>query len=256
PSDLAETDVAIGYSARAGLYILGVWLALFVAAIVTREVTEKRGWDILATFFYVGSIIFGGGPVVIPLLYNYIVTPGWADASDFLLGLAIINAMPGEATEGQSHSVAFYSVFLICPNFNFAAYCGAISMKGRGPAAAIGGALLAWIGIFAPGLLIQTGILPIWRAYRGLPAMKVVFRGFNAAAIGLVFTATFLLFEKGISVANDGSTDGAPYSVGSYPLYAAVVVVAFVAVGFLKLPAPLVIAAGGLVGIFDWLDYM
>jgi Chromate transporter len=59
------------------------------------------------------------------------------------------------------------------PNFNFAAFCGALALRKSGPAAALGGAAIAWAGIFVPGLLTIAGVLPLWHKYRGFPLMKV-----------------------------------------------------------------------------------
>jgi Chromate transporter len=59
------------------------------------------------------------------------------------------------------------------PNFNVAAYCGALAMRRYGLGAALIGAFLAWLGIFLPGLLIKSAVLPLWKRYRGFPAMKV-----------------------------------------------------------------------------------
>jgi Chromate transporter len=92
-SDIYNTSLGFGW--RTGVVIIAVWLLLFIGAVLLREYAEERAWQVLGTFFYVGTIVFGGGPVVIPLLYQYIVEPGWAEPSAFLLGLAIINSMPG-----------------------------------------------------------------------------------------------------------------------------------------------------------------
>ncbi|KAI8817086.1 chromate transporter-domain-containing protein [Fimicolochytrium jonesii] len=222
-----EPEISFSLSWKGGIAVLLVWLSLFLGAILLRSLVETRSWQVLGTFYYVGSIIFGGGPVVIPLLYNYIVTPGWASSSDFLLGLAIINAMPG-------------------PNFNFAAYCGALILRPYGLPLSILGALLAWLGIFLPGLLIKTGVLPLWRTYRGFPTAQIFFRGANAAAVGLVFTATYLLWEKAIAVGSEGA------GLGGYPVYVAWVGLVFVGVGFLKVPAPVMIAVGAVVGLVPY----
>lgn len=66
--------------------------------------------DLFATMYVAGTVIFGGGPVVIPLLRSYVVDPGWVSGRDFLLGLAIIQAFPGL-------------------NFNFGVYLGALAMQ-------------------------------------------------------------------------------------------------------------------------------
>lgn len=232
PVEIAPPEIYFSYTVKTGFYVLGAWLILFIISIVVARNTNNRYVDILTTFFYVGSIIFGGGPVVVPLLYNYLVPEGWMTNSEFLLGLAIINAMPG-------------------PNFNFAAYCGAASVVATGAGPAALGSFLAWVGIFLPGLMIKTGVLPLWKKYRGLPLMAVVFKGANAAAVGLVFVATYLLMEQALSIADDGATLG-PIPLGESPLYVALMGVSFVMVGLMKVPSQYMIIVGGLVGLLDW----
>ncbi|KAJ3044741.1 hypothetical protein HDV00_001145 [Rhizophlyctis rosea] len=240
PSTDPEPPVHFAYTPRTGLLVLITWLILFLAAVLVRAFLPITGLpvltlQVLTTFYYVGSIIFGGGPVVIPMLYNYVVTNGWATDSAFLLGLAIINAMPG-------------------PNFNFAAFCGALILRPYGVGPAVGGAILAWIGMFLPGLLIKTGVLPLWRKYRGFPTVRLFFRGANAAAVGLVFTATYLLWEKAIAVSvnGDGMLVKGASEVGRNALYVAVVGAVFVGVGLLKVPSPVGVAVGGVVGLLDF----
>jgi Chromate transporter len=89
---------------RTGIAILAVWLVLFLAAVVLRSYAAHRAWQVLGVFFYAASIIFGSGPVLVTLMYQYIVVPGWADSSAFLLGLAIINALPGELSHLIKHT--------------------------------------------------------------------------------------------------------------------------------------------------------
>ncbi|KAJ3083698.1 hypothetical protein HK102_000947 [Quaeritorhiza haematococci] len=225
----SDPEIYFSYTNRTGVLLLLLWVLLLVVAILLRTLTDSRPLNILGTFYFTGSIIFGGGPVVVPLLDSYVVTPGWMTNSEFLIGLAIINSLPG-------------------PNFNFAAYCGALALRGS-PFAMIG-ALLAWAGIFFPGLLLKTAVLPHWKQYRSLPLTQTIFRGVNAAAVGLVFAAVYLLWEKAIS--GKGSGPGSA-SVGRYPLYVVITSFTFVVVGFMKVPAPVAIGVGGLVGIFEWL---
>ncbi|KAJ5569179.1 hypothetical protein N7450_011665 [Penicillium hetheringtonii] len=83
--------------------------------------------DLFANMYLAGTVIFGGGPVVIPLLRSYVVDPGWVSGRDFLIGLAIIQAFPG-------------------PNFNFAVFLGALALqRSQFPTA---------FGIFLPGITL------------------------------------------------------------------------------------------------------
>ncbi|TKA39466.1 hypothetical protein B0A54_10485 [Friedmanniomyces endolithicus] len=124
---------------QTSLALITLALALLVAILVLRSQLPNppRGLSIFANLYLAGTIIFGGGPVVIPLLRTYIVAEGWVSSRDFLIGLAVIQAIPG-------------------PNFNFAVYLGSLAALGTPLPSAVG-ALLAYLGIFAPGILISRG---------------------------------------------------------------------------------------------------
>ncbi len=149
------------------------FIVLIVAVVVTRSqlTSPPRALDFFTNMMIAGVIIFGGGPVVIPLLRGYTVENGWVDSRDFLLGFAILQAFPG-------------------PNFNFAAYLGVLSLPSN-PAL---GAILGWLGIFSPGLLLKLSLLPLYNTWRKHEVAKSVLRGLNASATGLVYTAVWQLF--------------------------------------------------------------
>lgn len=153
---------------------LGALFIIFVVAVVvTRSQINNppRALDFFTNMMIAGIIIFGGGPVVIPLLRGYTVENGWVDSRDFLLGFAILQAFPG-------------------PNFNFAAYLGVLSVPSN-PAL---GAFIGWLGIFSPGILLKLSLLPIYNTWRKHEVAKSVLRGLNASATGLVYTAVWQLF--------------------------------------------------------------
>jgi len=176
-----------------------------------------------------GTIIFGGGPVVIPLLREYIVTPGWVSSRDFLLGLAIIQAFPG-------------------PNFNFAVYLGslaALSAKGADSFPSFAGALLGAIGIFTPGLLLSLGILSFWKSLRKRRLVASVLRGVNAAAVGLIFTAVYRLYEIGyVDAEHSGGS-----SLGREPWWVVVTATSFVGGRWFGISPPVAIILGGVMGL-------
>ncbi|KAF8063342.1 chromate transporter-domain-containing protein [Lyophyllum atratum] len=154
-----------------GLSLLLTFFLVFAAFISLRSALHPapRLLSLFTNMFLAGTIIFGGGPVVIPLLRDYVVAPGWVSPRDFLLGLAVIQAMPG-------------------PNFNFAVYLGALAVLGPsngGAAPTFLGALLAFLGIFTPGLWLSLGFQSLWRVLRKRRAVLSVLRGVNAAAVGL-----------------------------------------------------------------------
>ncbi|KAF8165509.1 chromate transporter-domain-containing protein [Crassisporium funariophilum] len=182
--------------------------------------------------FLAGTIIFGGGPVVIPLLRSYVVDPGWVSPRDFLLGLAVIQAMPG-------------------PNFNFAIYLGALTVAGPASNRSIPtvvGALLGFLGIFTPGLWLSVGFQSIWRQLRKRKEVASVLRGINAAAVGFVFTAVYRLWEIGYLTPDESKG----ISLGQEPWWLVVAATTFTVVEWFSVPPPVAILSGGVAGLGWW----
>ncbi|KAF9915241.1 hypothetical protein BX616_006604 [Lobosporangium transversale] len=218
------TRKAFSYSKKLGFFFFLVFLALLIAAILVRALvpisqTAEYG-PLVATFYFTGSIIFGGGPVIIPLLRTYMVDPGWMTDQQFLVGLALIQSMPG-------------------PNFNFACFLGAVAMVNAGRSG-IPGAILGYLAIFFPGLILKNAIIPFWQSVREHPSVKMVFRGVNACALGLVFSATWLLWIQTNLLGGDSG------------YHVVIASAAFVASGYLDIPAPIVIILGGGMGAIEY----
>ncbi|KAF2198291.1 chromate ion transporter-like protein [Delitschia confertaspora ATCC 74209] len=181
-----------GIPVKVGLLIIVAFLASFITVMLLRGLLTHPPLplSLFANIYLAGTIIFGGGPVVIPLLRSYVVDPGWVSPRDFLLGLAIIQAFPG-------------------PNFNFGVFLGALTLastssshvsaqvEGKGDVPTIIGALLAYISIFLPGLTLAVGVQSIWRVIRTKSYVISLLRGINSTAVGLVFTAVYRLWEIG-----------------------------------------------------------
>ncbi|KAI9824251.1 MAG: hypothetical protein M1832_002058 [Thelocarpon impressellum] len=184
-----------------------------------------RAFSLFANLFLAGTIIFGGGPVVIPLLREYLVAQGWVLTRDFLLGLAIIQVFPG-------------------PNFNFAVYLGALAVAGSRTNAAAG-AVIGYIAIFLPGLTLHTGTMGIWRQLRRYQAVTSCLRGVNASAVGLIYAAVYRLWEMGYL------SEGAPtgQSLGKDPWWLVVTATAFVGGMWFNVDAPVAILLGGVMGM-------
>ncbi|KAG8864676.1 hypothetical protein FRC20_010168 [Serendipita sp. 405] len=214
-----------------GLTVIGLFFALFVTLMGLRahfsKLVELR---LFTNMVLAGTIIFGGGPVVIPLLREYIVQEGWVSSRDFLLGLAIIQSFPG-------------------PNFNFSVYLGALASASTSTPSWVT-ALLAYIGIFLPGLMLTTGMSSIWaripRQYR--PFVSSLLRGINAAAVGLIWTAVYRLWNAG----NLTHSSVAANSLGSEPWWLVVATAAFAGHQWYSVPAPLCIVLGGCMGLGWW----
>jgi chromate transporter len=120
-------------------------------------------------FYRTGALVFGGGHVVLPLLRDAVVTPGWVNDNSFLAGYGAAQAMPG-------------------PLFTFAAYLGAVETPQPN---GIFGATLALVGIFLPGILILIGTLPFWHTVRSRSGAQAAMGGINAAVVGLLGAALY-----------------------------------------------------------------
>ncbi|CAE6461429.1 unnamed protein product [Rhizoctonia solani] len=212
---------------KLGLLIIIGFFAVFTALMVLRGTLRAPPLplELFISMFLAGTIIFGGGPVVIPLLREYVVQPGWVSPRDFLIGLAIIQAFPG-------------------PNFNFAVYLGALTLRSTNVPTIVG-AMLGFMGIFLPGLTLSLGFQSLWRVMRSNRFVISLLRGINAAAVGLVFTAVHRLWE--IGYVKPDTTQGV--SLGSDPWWVVVAASVYVAVDSFGLPTALGILGGGLMGL-------
>jgi chromate transporter len=120
-------------------------------------------------FYRSGALVFGGGHVVLPLLRNAFVGPGWVSEDTFLAGYGAAQAAPG-------------------PLFTFAAYLGAVAAR---PPNGVAGAILGIIAIFLPGMLVLLGTLPFWDVFRRRGSAQASMRGVNAAVVGLLGAALY-----------------------------------------------------------------
>jgi chromate transport protein ChrA len=212
---------------KGGLVVIASFLATFAAVMILRGVLNNPPllYQLFSNMFLAGTIIFGGGPVVIPLLRDYVVAEGWVGSRDFLIGLAIIQAFPG-------------------PNFNFAVYLGGLTALNGGHNAAAGAAI-AFLGIFFPGLTLVHGTMGVWQAIRGWRAVKSAVRGVNAAAVGLIYTAVYRLWQ--IGYIDEGYREGA--SLALQPWWVVVTATSYVGGMWFGVPPPVAIILGGVMGM-------
>ena len=196
----------LGISRVVGALLLLLFFGLLGGLIVARLLLDQSWLQLFESFYRTGSLIFGGGQVVLPMLSAEVVEPGWVTEQQFLDGLALMLALPG-------------------PLFSFSAYLGAV-------AGGVPGLLLAFVGLFLPGVLIIYAVLPFWEQLRRYPWVRIALVGVNAAAIGLVVGVVFLLWQRA-----DPSAAGA-----------VIALLSFGSVMFFRVPAPLVIIGAGVLG--------
>ncbi|WP_047307377.1 chromate efflux transporter [Rhodopseudomonas palustris] len=161
-------DVGARVSRPAGIAALLGFVVLLLGLPLLGSITGSSIIAAFDAFYRAGALVFGGGHVVLPLLRDGFVGPGWVSDDAFLAGYGAAQAVPG-------------------PLFSFAAYLGAIAA----PASGLTGAAIGLIGIFLPGFLILLGVLPFWHGLRHYPAAQAMMRGVNAAVVGLLGAALY-----------------------------------------------------------------
>jgi chromate transporter len=161
--------VTVPVSRTVGLAALATFFLLLAGLPVLRSLVNSQGIALFEAFYRSGALVFGGGHVVLPLLREAFVTPGWVSDDAFLAGYGAAQAVPG-------------------PLFTFAAYHGAVV---RPSPHGLTGAALGLIGIFLPGVLILMGTLPFWETFRKRAGAQAVMRGVNAAVVGLLGAALY-----------------------------------------------------------------
>jgi len=164
----ATGHLAIPVSYPVGIAALAAFFALLVALPLARSLGAPQGVALFDAFYRSGALVFGGGHVVLPLLREAFVTPGYLGDDAFLAGYGAAQAVPG-------------------PLFTFAVYLGTVVAAPHG----LAGAALGLVGIFLPGLLILVGALPFWDVFRRRAGAQAMMRGVNAAVVGLLGAALY-----------------------------------------------------------------
>jgi chromate transporter len=166
----AETShMAVSVSRRTGILALALFFVLLIGLPLLRSLIAVPALALFEAFYRSGALVFGGGHVVLPLLREAVVAPGWVSDQAFLNGYGAAQALPG-------------------PLFTFAAYLGTIA---KGPPNGVLGATIALAGIFLPGFLALIGALPFWDDFRRQANAQAVMRGVNAAVVGLLGAALY-----------------------------------------------------------------
>jgi chromate transporter len=136
---------------------------------VARQLVPSFPLAVFDSFYRVGSLVFGGGHVVLPLLQAEVVPPGWVTNAQFVAGYGAAQAVPG-------------------PLFTFAAYLGAVMPA---PLTGVAGAALALVAVFLPSFFLVVGALPWWDQLRGKASFQSALRGINAAVVGILLAALY-----------------------------------------------------------------
>jgi chromate transporter len=169
PREAPVPHVGYGVSRRAGVIALAVFFLLLLGLPVVVVATGSPLWALVEGFYRSGSLVFGGGHVVLPLLQTTVVPPGAVGATEFLAGYGAAQAVPG-------------------PLFTFAAYLGAVM---QGPFSGWQGGVVFLLVIFVPAWLLVMGALPFWDALRQGDGIRSAMAGVNAGVVGILLSALY-----------------------------------------------------------------
>jgi chromate transporter len=199
---------------------LFLYLGIFAFAAIFGNATNSVAILLFENFYRNGSLIFGGGQVLIPVLFTeFVEFKKYLTAEEFLSGYGVAQALPG-------------------PSFAFVAFIGALSMMKRSSLAnpflsgSIGG-LISSFGVFLPGALLIFFVIKFWEQLKRYRPVRASLEGINAASSGMVVAGSLLLFQS------------LPFSY----LNSAIVVLTFFILQFTKIPAPFLILIGLGLGI-------
>lgn len=161
--------IAVPVSRAVAFIALALFFLILFGLPVARGLVASQAVALFEAFYRSGALVFGGGHVVLPLLREAFVRPGWVSDNAFLAGYGAAQAVPG-------------------PLFTFSAYLGTVANTSfRG----VPGAVLGVVGIFLPGILILIGALPFWDVFRRRITAQALMRGVNAAVVGLLAAALY-----------------------------------------------------------------
>lgn len=212
PQQVTALDpLPVSVRRRVGLFWLSLFFVLLAGLPLLTAVFPHQTLLMVETFYRSGSLVFGGGHVVLPLLQAEVVPSGWVSNDAFLAGYGAAQAVPG-------------------PLFTFAAFLGA-SMSPF-PSGWLGG-LICLLAIFTPSFLLIVGALPFWESLRRNRRTQAALQGINAAVVGLLLAALYQPVWTSAILA--------PQDFG-------LALVALVALMFWKLPPWLVVVSSGVAG--------
>ncbi|RZM20422.1 MAG: chromate transporter, partial [Pedobacter sp.] len=204
------------------LYFIGILLIFgLLGSIINRTSPFSLPVRLFENFYRNGILIFGGGNVLIPLMYTeFVDMKHYLTSSEFLAGFAIQQAIPG-------------------PTFSFTSYLGALTLANNGYkiGGQIFGSIIAVVGINLPGLILILFIVPFWNDLKKITRIRRSLSGINAVAVGFMIAAFILLMLP----------------VGFDLLALCIITATFLILNFTKIKTPYLIIAGALVGIISML---
>jgi chromate transporter len=192
-----------------------LWAGTLALAAILGAITKSQSIILFENFYRNGSLIFGGGQVLVPYLYaEFVDFKHFLSSEEFLTGYAISQGIPG-------------------PTFSISSFVGALSMREYGMAGFFVGGFIAAAGIFLPGIFLIFFVIRFWDQLKKYRPVRAALEGINAVSCGMLISAAYLLFEpleaNGINIF---------FILGTYML-----------LQFTKISSPAIIAGGIILGI-------
>jgi chromate transporter len=192
-----------------------LWGGVLILAAVAGAITKYQPILLFENFYRNGSLIFGGGQVLVPYLYTEFVDfKHFLSSEEFLTGYAISQGIPG-------------------PTFSISSYVGALSMREFGLVGFLMGGLIAAAGIFLPGIFLIFFVIRFWDQLKLYRPVRAALEGINAVSCGMLIAAAYLLFEP-----LEANVLHIIFILGTYSL-----------LQFSKIPSPIIILVGVVLGI-------
>lgn len=192
-----------------------LWALVLVIAASAGAIFKWQPIILFENFYRNGSLIFGGGQVLVPYLYTEFVDfKHFLSSEEFLTGYAISQGIPG-------------------PTFSISSYVGALSMREFGITGILMGGLIAAAGIFLPGIFMIFFVIRFWDQLKLYRPVRAALEGINAVSCGMLIAAAYLLFEP-----MESSLINILFVLGTYSL-----------LQFSKISSPMIIAGGIVLGI-------
>lgn len=154
-----------------------LWFGVLAGAAVLGAITQSLPVRLFENFYRNGSLVFGGGQVLTPILYNeFVAFKHYVSREEFLSGLGLVQALPG-------------------PVFAFGSYIGTLAMRDQGLHGQLLGSLVATVGIFLPGTFLIFFVYRFWDQLKRHRPVRASLEGINAASTGLTAASAIILFE-------------------------------------------------------------
>jgi len=212
----SEAEVVRRGSRAIGFSLLIVFAALLFGLPLVAQSVASGNLDAFTAFYRVGSLVFGGGHVVLPLLEAELVPTGWMTTDAFLAGYGAAQAIPG-------------------PMFALTGYLGNVIDPGGGYLGGWIGGVIAIVAVFLPSFLLLGAALPYWDALRSRTRIRSALSGVNAAVVGLLLAVLYTpVWTSSVHDASDFAT----------------VVIAAVLLAMWKAPSWLVVLLAAIAGFF------